>query len=322
MTDFQSEHSPNARTTLLRPADAARQLGIPASTLRRWSRRFASFLSPEANGVTKGDGIRGHRRYTTQDVAILARCKTLLSEGRTFEQVALALESDFRPDVVTVEGEVEMEAQPAAGESSQKEASFEMTPAEDAVDLGQMLAQVLTSLSGSQNMIITGQQTERELLGVLMQDNFNLKEENKKLRERMVETERRIFEMKREVERNRKDEQERMRQMEAYLFQLQRQMDDLMRRQTAPIVAPAYQAVLPQPVVPAQTPVPTPRMQPEASPPQPTPEPASPPQSPPESAPPPASAAQEPTAAEPSQPAAQPAPKPKKRSFWDWLMGR
>ncbi len=32
--------------TLLRPAEAAQRLGIPASTLRRWSRRFAPFLSP------------------------------------------------------------------------------------------------------------------------------------------------------------------------------------------------------------------------------------------------------------------------------------
>ena len=304
--------APQADPTLLRPADAARRLGIPASTLRRWSRRFAPFLSPEANAAVRENGARGHRRYTPQDMAVLARCKVLLSQGHTFEQAARELETTFQPEAQVVEGEVEM--QPDAAEPGEEVIvvdegeRLEMTPGEDAVEVGRMMAQLLSSLSGSQQMLITGQQTERELLGVLLQDNFNLKEENKKLRERMVETERRIFEMKREMEKNRKDEQERMRQLEAYLFQLQRQMDDLVRRRTppaaAPAVAPAFPAVAPQPVRREAAPPAPQQAQPQ---PQPAPEP-------------------KPQAAESSQAgaeeAAAPSPAPRKRSFWAWLLGR
>jgi len=235
-------------------------LGIPASTLRRWSRRFAPFLSPEANGAARENGSRGHRRYTPQDLEVLARCKALLSEGRTFEQAAQELERAYQPSVQAVEGEIEEdEAEPPTPEAVlTDDEPLEMVREEDAVDVGQMMAQLLSSLSGSQQMIITGQQSERELLGVVLQDNFNLKEENKKLRERMVETERRIFEMNREIEKARTQERERMRQMEAYLFQLQRQMDDLVRRSPAQPAAPARVAVSPQPAAPAPTPKPAP----------------------------------------------------------------
>ena len=300
MTFPTPESASATESPLTRPADAARQLGIPASTLRRWSRRFAPFLSPEANAATRENGSRGHRRYTPQDLEVLARCKTLLSEGRTFEQAAQELERAYQPTVQAVEGEIDGdEAEPTTPEAVlADDEPLEMVREEDAVDVGQMMAQLLASLSGSQQMIITGQQSERELLGVVLQDNFTLKEENKKLRERMVETERRIFEMKREIEKARTEERERMRQMEAYLFQLQRQMDDLVRRSPAQPAAPARVALSPQPVTPAPTPKPAP---------QPAPEP--PPEAP--SAPSP----QAETAPAPSSP-------PKKRSFWDWLWGR
>ncbi len=298
-------------SSLLRPADAARQLGIPASTLRRWSRRFASFLSPEANGAARENGVRGHRRYTPRDLAVLAHCKDLLSEGYTFEQVTAALESDFRLDTPIIEGEVEVEMPPEANafpeEMAGGEEPVEMITGEDAVGVGRMMAQLLASLSGSQQIIISGQQTEKELLGVLLQDNFNLKEENRKLRERMVETERRIFEMRREMEKNRKDEQDRMRQMEAYLFQLQRQMDDLVRRQGATPTA-GYPTIAAHPVAPAPAP--------DLS--------APPVRRPPAPATTPAESAVAPVADESaaSAPAPQSAPAPRKRSFWDWLLGR
>lgn len=293
MTSSQSlDNIPQTDSILLRPADAARQLGLPASTLRRWSRRFAAFLSPEANGVVHADGGRGHRRYTPQDLAVLARCKALLSEGRTFAQAAQALESAFQPDVVIVQGEVDEEAAPSVGPAADAE-PLQMVREEEARDLGQLMAQTLSSLSGSQQMIITGQQTERELLGVVLQDNFNLKEDNKKLRERMVETERRIFEMKREMAKTQTAERERMRQMEAYLFQLQRQMDDLTRRRPAPPVA-FTPAVMPMPPAPSPAP-PSPQ---------------------------PAGVADAGAKGEALAPAGDDAPAAGKRSFWEWLFGR
>ncbi len=238
--------------TLLRPAEAAQRLGIPASTLRRWSRRFAPFLSPYANGQRDAGGTRGHRRYTPQDVAVLAQCKALLSQGLTLEQVAEKLATDFEPEVMVVEGEVTEGGNMDGGqEGLQAPETGEMVSEPGAVELGRMLVQMLSTLSGSQQMLLTGQQTERELLGIVVQDNLNLKEENRRLRERIVETERRIFEMKREMERYRDEERERMRQMEAYMFQLQRQLDDLVRNQrtsVSPVAASYHQsAFTPQP---------------------------------------------------------------------------
>ena len=112
----------------------------------------------------------------------------------------------------------------------------------------------------SQQIILTGQQTSRQLLGVLLQDNFNLKEENTRLRERMVENERKVFELKRELDEARSQERERMRQMEAHLFEVQRRLDSMAQRRSAqhqpqamplpdvptPMPNPAYQ--IPQPV--------------------------------------------------------------------------
>ena len=297
---------------LIRPAEAAQRLGIPASTLRRWSRRFAAFLSPQANGLRPADGTRGHRRYAPEDLAVLARCKTLLSQGLTFDQVAAMLETNFEPEVTVVEGEVEEEGEPVRAEEPVRvEEAGEMVLGEDAADLGRMMAQMISTLSGSQQMIITGQQTERELLSIVIQDNMNLKEENKRLRERMVETERRIFEMKREMERYREDERERMRQMEAYMFQLQRQLDDLVRSQRQPAF-PAAMTPFQTSYQPAAAPLPVP-----PTPPQPAPVPAQPPMPAPE--PSPSDSATPPAPA--SETATTPEPR-KKRSFLDWLFGR
>ncbi|HEY80491.1 MAG TPA: MerR family transcriptional regulator, partial [Caldilineae bacterium] len=242
---------------LLRPAETAQRLGIPASTLRRWSRRFAAFLSPQANGALGADGARGHRRYTPDDLMVLARCKALLSQGFTFEQVAQRLESDFEPEAWVVEGKIE-EAKDEGKQGSQPPQTGDLMPTEEAADLGQMMTQMLATLSGSQQMLITGQQAARDLLSLIIQDNLNLKEENKHLRERMVETERRIFEMKREMTRHREEERERMRQMEAYLFQLQRQLDDLTRSQRPPAFPLATAPHLPPPARSAAPPVSTP----------------------------------------------------------------
>ena len=246
------DHSspPDSRQTM-RPAEVAQTLGIPASTLRRWSRRFAAFLSPEANGVARGDHARGHRRYTRADLIVLARCKALLSEGSTLNEVSQHLEAHFDSQSVTVAGEIDDDED--VGGTLQPVSP----PADDEVNLGRALAQTLSSLSNNQQLILSGQQSERVLLGVVVQDNFNLKEENKRLRERMVETERKLFELKRETEKYRTDERERMRQMEAYLFQLQRQLDALTRphptvampKQPSPAPTPASGAEAPKPKI-------------------------------------------------------------------------
>jgi hypothetical protein len=51
------------------------------------------------------------------------------------------------------------------------------------------LSDGLQTIASGQKTILDSQQVNRDLLGVVIQDNFNLKEENARLRERMLRLE-------------------------------------------------------------------------------------------------------------------------------------
>ena len=208
-----------------RPAEVSRELGVSSSTLRRWSQQFGDILTPEAgNPGPQTAGKTTHRRYSSVDVETLQRVRQLMQKGLTVDEVRTQLAADFVP-APTSEPDPNVEV-PAAELVSTAGQTLVLSPGPgDEPDIGQLVADTLSSLSDSQQIILGGQQTSRQLLGVLLQDNFNLKEENVRLRERMVDTERRVFEMKRELDGNRSVERDRMRQMEAHLFDLQRRLD-------------------------------------------------------------------------------------------------
>ena len=65
------------------------------------------------------------------------------------------------------------------------------------------LADTLHNVADSQQAVLNSQAANRELLGVVLQDNFNLKEENTRLRERMLELERQIGQLRRDEESRR-----------------------------------------------------------------------------------------------------------------------
>jgi hypothetical protein len=72
----------------MKPAAAASRLKMPSSTLRVYSIRFASLLSPSASDPPSGsDGKRGSRLYGSTDIAVLSRAKDLLATGLTYDQV-------------------------------------------------------------------------------------------------------------------------------------------------------------------------------------------------------------------------------------------
>ena len=283
---------------MLRPADVAQRLNIPASTLRRWSYYFADYLPTHAQ-EPNGAATRSHRRYSEEDVRVLTKIKELLGRGLTYEEVGLHLaERTSDPErageatVVEVLAET-IESSDGDGGSETEDAS-ETTErqaivnrpdeADSRPELANLIAETLFSLSDSQQIILSGQQTARQLLGVVLQDNFNLKEENSRLRERILEAERKIFELKREVDSNQTHDRERMRQMESYLFELQRRLDSLapqvvrhaspaagVRPAPAPVAtsAPVASAALvaapaPAAVAPAAQPVP-PAIPPQAA---------------------------------------------------------
>lgn len=181
------------------PQDVARELEISPATLRRWSDEFADFLSSGADSA-KG---KSHRRYTEGDIATLAVIKELMSNGLTYDQVRqqLARQNASPPSpeqVVEVEGESRTFAHepphPGGGETALISSDGSESPAIA------FLTNTLTALSEGQKSILNSQAATRELMGVLIQDNFNLKEENNRLRERILELERNTAQTRHEEE--------------------------------------------------------------------------------------------------------------------------
>ncbi len=164
------------------PQEVASRLEVSASTLRRWSEEFSAYLSSEADS---SEG-KQHRRYSDEDLATLITVKGLMADGLTYEQVRERL------------GELRASTSPGgAGSLVAADAALPLAPAVT------FLADTLHNVADSQQAVLNSQAANRELLGVVLQDNFNLKEENSRLRERMLELERQISQLRRDEEARR-----------------------------------------------------------------------------------------------------------------------
>lgn len=95
----------------------------------------------------------------------------------------------------------------------------------------QMLGEMLSTVANSQQSVLNVQDSIREMLNVIAQDNFNLKHENRKLRERMLELERVIAEHQRREETRKEMLESRMRAVEGTLSALQQQLAQLVQLQ-------------------------------------------------------------------------------------------
>ncbi len=198
------------------PNEIANQLQISPSTLRRWSNEFADFLS-DAAGRSQGEDEdkASHRRYTGQDLETLAAVKGLLAEGLSYIQVGKRLESQHKRQAsgdVLIDGE---RSQVTTLGPSLRDASF--GPAMS------VLADTLHSVADSQTLLLGSQQANRDLLTVVLQDNFSLKEENTKLRDRMLDLERDMIEIRRVDDMRRDALERRMRRLEETLRPQKRQ---------------------------------------------------------------------------------------------------
>jgi DNA-binding transcriptional MerR regulator len=191
---------PDDENRLRPPSQVVARLDVSASTLRRWSKEFAPFLSQTAGyPELSSDGGMSHRRYTDEDLETFIIIKGLLAEGYSYRQVAKRLEAmrlgeDTQGDayaVVAAEGE-----------------KLGLAPAMS------VLADTIHTVADGQQMLLQSQQASRDLLGVILQDNFNLKEENARLRERMLRLEREISEVKRKEDERRGTVEERLLQLE------------------------------------------------------------------------------------------------------------
>jgi len=164
------------------PQEVAARLEVSASTLRRWSEEFTEYLSVEA-GSAEG---KQHRRYSDEDLATLITVKGLMAEGLTYDQVREHLGQ--------------------ARASKKSDGPGSLVASEPGLPLAPavaFLADTLHNVADSQQAVLNSQAANRELLGVVLQDNFNLKEENVRLRERMLELERQMAQLRRDEESRR-----------------------------------------------------------------------------------------------------------------------
>ena len=205
----------NEETVRQSPQLVATELDISPATLRRWSDEFADYLSSGA-GVTPG---RTHRRYLDSDVETLLIIKDLMSDGMTYEQVRQTLNERatvaVEPDMIE---EASPELEDIVAETGFDDLDLGDTPENDAETTTLVrangadspaiafLTNTLSTLSDSQKSILNSQAANRELLGVLLQDNFNLKEENTRLRERILDVERTISQQKQETAQQQQEE--------------------------------------------------------------------------------------------------------------------
>jgi len=190
------------------PSEVANQLQISPSTLRRWSNEFAEYLSDAAGRPETGAaGTTAHRRYTDEDLEALMTIKGLLDEGMTYIQVGKRLEAlRMRDTIADVMADDDDPRVTTLGPSLRESSAF--APAVT------VLADTLHTVADGQQLLLGSQQANRELLTVVLQDNFNLKEENARLRDRMLDLERDLVELRRLDEVRRENMEARLQRIE------------------------------------------------------------------------------------------------------------
>lgn len=213
-------------------SEAASELETEPHLLWRWSQRFALFLGPDVAG--------DHPHYSPADLETLRTIQSLSADdGLDDQQVAqrLALKK-AQQDGFTVSSSISIkaedikpEAQKPDGDPASKPDAVEFTLAELSTDTTtpQALHDVFSALATSQQAVLNNQASMREIVGVVVQDNFNLKGENRKLRERMLELERTLAEYQRREETRKERLENRLRALEGAISGLQQQIAQIVQ---------------------------------------------------------------------------------------------
>lgn len=190
-------------------AAVARHLDISADSLQRLRRRFSHYFGPE---TASADPL-----FSSADVAALVTIQKLLAQGYDDEQI----DEHLTP----VHLDVEPTPQFPTGVQPYND------DGEGASALPQVVGDVLNTIVNSQQAVLNGQTSLRDMMGVVVQDNFNLKDENRKLRDRMLEMERALAEYQRREETRKERMEGRMRALEATVAALQQQVAQLVQIQ-------------------------------------------------------------------------------------------
>lgn len=192
--------------------EVAKHLQVSPDTLRSWNQRFGQLLASDLS--------REAPRYSSADVAVLLTIQKLIEQRLSDDEVVKQLmprriEPESTSIALAVQGAGALEGD--AGISS----------------AAQALTDVLGVIAGSQQSVLNSQSSMRELVTVVVQDNFNLKDENRKLRDRMLELERALAEYQRREETRKERMEARMRAIEGTVAALQQQMAQFVQLQRA-----------------------------------------------------------------------------------------
>jgi hypothetical protein len=190
-------------------AAVARHLDIPTDSLQRLRRRFGHYLGPDASSA---DPV-----FSSADVAAIVTIQKLLAQGYDDEQI----DEHLTP--------MHMDIEPAPPFPTDVQPYT--NDMENASALPQVVGDVLNTIVNSQQAVLNGQTSLRDMMGVVVQDNFNLKDENRKLRDRMLEMERALAEYQRREETRKERMEGRMRALEATVAALQQQVSQLVQIQ-------------------------------------------------------------------------------------------
>ncbi|MGL4650925.1 MAG: MerR family transcriptional regulator [Caldilineaceae bacterium] len=207
--------------------EVAQHLQVSPETLRAWRRRFGQFL-----GADPADLDNDWPTFSQADVAVLLTIHSLLDQGYSDAQVGESLKPKRIEPARLAPESGGNELSPArtggdGGEAGGQGGALMVGPA------GQMIGDMLGAIAGSQQAVLNSQASMREMVAVVVQDNFNLKDENRKLRERMLELERALAEYQRREETRKERMEARMRAMEGTMAALQQQMSQFVQIQRA-----------------------------------------------------------------------------------------
>jgi len=227
-------------------SEAASELQTEPHLLWRWSQRFALFLGPDVAG--------DHPHYSPVDLETLRTIQSLTADGdQSDQQIAqrLALKQAQQEALSTPSSSVESQQYKPERNSSGAGHTDRLSVASldtdsldaDSVDgnefvlaelsaddaTSQALRDVFSVLANSQQAMLNNQASMREIVGVVVQDNFNLKNENRKLRERMLELERSLAEYQRREETRKERLESRLRALEGTISGLQQQIAQIVQ---------------------------------------------------------------------------------------------
>lgn len=186
---------------MYRIGQVAAQLDISPSTLRRWSERFAEWLSEQVTNPQKlEDGRYAPITYDDNDLEVLQRIQELTQEAVSHEEIEAHLSKSQK-------GEQDEDSTLALREQEASDLFMKRTAAA-------ALGQALHQLSESQQVLLNSQHSQRDLLNVVINDAMSLKKENERLRQRLRKLEEEMTRLKESDWNHRLALEERLNELE------------------------------------------------------------------------------------------------------------